>query len=216
MGPHRPSRLILALLSTLLLATAWMATPAQAGSKRDIEDLKELIQKAGTEIVYRDCKDKTKAGGYVYSKKENVDRLTICTDTVDLKDPDAVWEVLAHEATHIMQRCNDGTLLKDEYHPRVWRKLKAMAPHYVEILNAHYRNRDQMHEVEAFGMELQSPDLVKDWFVDFCLTKKKPADPKPLATPTCPPTSAGTPPLVTPKPPVGGSAPGSSAQRWVF
>lgn len=45
-------------LSALLLAAACTAPPAQAGSLIDIDDLKDLIKKGGTEIVYKDCKDK--------------------------------------------------------------------------------------------------------------------------------------------------------------
>lgn len=150
-----------------------------ASTPVDIDDLKTLIKKGGTEIVYIDCKDKSTAGKYSYSKKKKIDRLTICKDSFDPKDTDTHWEVLAHEATHIMQRCNGGTLLVAEHHPRVWRRLKAKAPHYVELLQERYRDADQMHEAEAFVMELQSPEMVKEWFVDYCLTPKKPAAPAP-------------------------------------
>lgn len=190
------------ILSSAFLSIACTCTPALASSQRDIDDLTALIKKGGTEIVYTECKDQKTSGGYTFSKQGKIDRLTVCKDTVDLKDPDAHWEVLAHEATHIMQRCNGGTILKDEYHPRVWRRLRAKAPHYVELLEEHYRDSEQMHEAEAFGMELASPDLVKDWFVDFCLTKQKPTDPaKPSpaptagATATCPTATTVTSPV---------------------
>jgi hypothetical protein len=210
--------------AAFFLAACCAIPPAIASSQADIDDLTALIKKGGTEIVYTDCKDKSSAGKYTYSKEKKIDRLTICKDSFDTKDTDAYWEVLAHEATHIMQRCNGGTLLKDDYHPRVWRRLKAQAPHYVELLRSQYRDAHQMLEAEAFVMELQTPEMVKEWFVDYCLTPKKPAapapaapaaapapssppsDPKPETTTTCPPASAGTPPAGETK----------STQRWMF
>ena len=165
--------------AAFFLAACCAIPPAIASSQADIDDLTALIKKGGTEIVYTDCKDKSSAGHYTYSKKKKIDRLTICKDSFDAKDTDSHWEVLAHEATHIMQRCNGGTLLKDDHHPRVWRRLKAQAPHYVELLRSQYRDAHQMLEAEAFVMELQTPEMVKDWFVDYCLTPRKPAAPAP-------------------------------------
>ena len=167
-------------LSALLLAAACTATPAQAGSLIDIDDLKDLIKKGGTEIIYKDCKDKTFSGLYSYSKKKKVDRLTICKNIIDLKDADEHWEVLAHEATHIMQRCSGGTIIKEEFHPRLFRRLQAHAPNLSGFLADHYRQADMMHEVEAFAMELQPPDRVKEMFTEICLDQQqKPAGEKP-------------------------------------
>ncbi len=182
-------------LSALLLAAACTATPAQAGSLIDIDDLKELIKKGGTEIVYKDCKDKTFSGLYSYSKKKKVDRLTICKNIIDLKDADNHWEVLAHEATHIMQRCSGGTIIEEKFHPRLFRKLQAHAPILSGFLADHYRQADMMHEVEAFAMELQPPDRVKEMFTEICLDqKKKPAGEKPAeASPPAAPKEDGAP-----------------------
>jgi hypothetical protein len=179
MRVKHPAAALAGLLSSALLAIGCTSAPAMASTPVDIDDLKALIKKGGTEIVYIDCKDKSTAGKYSYSKKKKIDRLTICKDSFDPKDTDTHWEVLAHEATHIMQRCNGGTLLVAEHHPRVWRRLKAKAPHYAELLQERYRDADQIHEAEAFVMELQSPEMVKEWFVDYCLTPKKPAAPAP-------------------------------------
>jgi len=188
-------------LSALLLAAtaaASTATPAQAGSMIDIDDLKKLIKMGGTEIVYKDCKDKTFSGLYSYSKKKKVDRLTICKNIIDLKDADDHWEVLAHEATHIMQRCSGGTIIKEELHPRLFRKLQAHAPNLSGFLADHYRQADMMHEVEAFAMELQPPDRVKEMFTEICLDKKEkptgeePAEANPPAD-AKPPTDARPP-----------------------
>lgn len=179
MRVKHPAAALAGLLSSALLAIGCTMPPAMASTPVDIDDLKALIKKGGTEIVYIACKDKSTAGKYSYSKKKKIDRLTICKDSFDPKDTDTHWEVLAHEATHIMQRCNGGTLLVAEHHPRVWRRLKAKAPHYAELLQEQYRDADQIHEAEAFVMELQSPEMVKEWFVDYCLTPKKPAAPAP-------------------------------------
>jgi len=98
MRAKHPAAALAGLLSSALLAIGCAIPPAMASSQADIDDLTALIKKGGTEIVYIDCKDKSTAGKYSYSKKKKIDRLTICKDSFDPKDTDSHWEVLAHEA----------------------------------------------------------------------------------------------------------------------
>lgn len=165
--PNRPYRR-LPLLVSGMAAVLLLGSGAHASSQKDIEDLLAMIKATGTEVVFSDCKE-DELGGYTFSEKPKIDRLTVCKNTVDVTDHDALWEVLAHEATHIMQACNGGHVVKEEYHPRLLRRLKAQAPHYAAVLEEKYRGREMMLEAEAFDMELQEPDYVKDWLYTFCL-----------------------------------------------
>lgn len=158
---------LLSLLAGMMAATT-AGSPAHAGSQKDIEELSDMIKASGTSIVVKECGEKDQ-GIYEYSEKPKIDQLTICKNNVDLTDADALWEVLAHEATHIMQACNGGPIVKDEFHPRIIRRLKTQAPHYSTILEEEYRGADMLLEAEAFDMELQTPEYVKEWFANFCL-----------------------------------------------
>ena len=54
-----------------------------------------------------------------------------------MTDSDAVWEVVSHEATHVMQACNSGPVIKDSMVPRVLRELQETAPHYYATLQGY-------------------------------------------------------------------------------
>jgi hypothetical protein len=87
---------------------------------------------------------------------------------VDLGDLEAVWEVMAHESTHIMQSCTGSTAIADERMPRTYRELQTLAPHYAKLIDTRYPSSDQRLEAEAFWMELQTPDLVLALFRKNC------------------------------------------------
>ncbi|MFN7679133.1 MAG: hypothetical protein ACK5QW_11145 [Cyanobacteriota bacterium] len=163
-------------LTTVLATVASLALagePARATSAKDVEDLLLLIKKSGTEIVVVDCKEGLK-GTYAFGENPKIDRLTICKNNVKLNDPDDVWEVIAHEATHIMQACVGDHLFKDEFHPRIVRDLQAKAHHYSVIIEQQYRGAEMMRESEAYFMELQTPEDVKEIFIKACLTPRQP------------------------------------------
>jgi hypothetical protein len=149
-----------------LLAALAFATPAQAASVDDVVTLGKLVKQTGTEIVFGRCSD-GEQGHYVLDKANKVDRLTICENNVDLEDPDEVWEVMAHEATHVMQACLGENVIKDQYIARMHRELRTQAPHYSKIV-ATYPSAHQLHEAEAFWMELQTPDVVMNIFSSAC------------------------------------------------
>ena len=161
----------LATLAAAALAGLALAAPVKAGGA-DAEVLVNLLEKSGTEVSFNTNKfDKNcinNKGYYIYEHKVQ-DLLVVCVDQVNTDDGEEVWEVLAHETTHAMQACMGGTVFETTYHPRFYRELGRKAPHSAELLNKGYGHRDAASEVEAFWMELQSPEKVMNLFVEACL-----------------------------------------------
>ena len=151
------------------LAALSIATPSFASSWSDVKTLVELVKQTGTTVQIKDCsEDRPGAQGYYrYSKEQNIDLLVICSNSTDMSDSNAVWEVVVHEATHVMQYCNNGTVVKDTYVPRMYRELQEVAPHYYAILQQ-YRGDHKRLELEAFWMELRAPATPIQWIKDFC------------------------------------------------
>jgi hypothetical protein len=146
--------------------------PAIAGSHRDVQELAEMIKSTGTTVSFNDNRyDKNCLGlmGYYHFEKDKSDILVICSDQVNLKDSDEVWETLAHEATHTMQACNGGPIFKSTYHPRIFRALGSKAPHYAKMIDNSYAGDKAIIEAEAFWMELQTPEVVKKLFYTYCI-----------------------------------------------
>ncbi len=155
------------LLTPLILQGIF--TPLHSDTRKDIEDLKQLIKSTGTKVIESSNCKKDELGHYTF--RDKTDKLVICTNNIDKNDNSAYWEVLAHESAHIMQACNNNNLYKDQYHPRMFRKLKTEAPHYSEILKK-YRGQDKIRELEAFDMELKTPEMVKEDFEFYCISDR--------------------------------------------
>ena len=100
-----------------LIASA-VALPSLAASQADINRLTYLIEETGTTVDYIEC-DEGINGYYYFNKEQNIDKLAICTTGTDIKDLNDHWETLAHEATHVMQACQGGTIITDTRHPRI-------------------------------------------------------------------------------------------------
>ena len=170
-----PPRALTALLCSGLLLAALPGLPAQAASLEDIRQLENLINASGTEtIVSGDCPPNH--AGYYENDGRSIDRLVICKRNVDMGDVDAVWEVMAHEATHIMQSCTGTTAIADELMPRTFRELQTLAPHYAKLISTQYRSAEQRLEAEAFWMELQTPPVVMELFQRNCAAFLKGAE----------------------------------------
>lgn len=162
-----PPPALAALLAGGLLLAALPGLPAGATSLEDIRELENLINASGTEtIVSNDCPPNH--AGYYENDGKSIDRLVICKRNVDLGDVEAVWEVMAHEATHIMQSCTGTTAIADEQMPRTYRELQTLAPHYAKLIASQYSSGEQRLEAEAFWMELQTPPLVMELFKRNC------------------------------------------------
>lgn len=151
---------------TALIASA-VALPSLAASQSDINRLTYLIEETGTTVDYIEC-DEGINGYYYFNKEQNIDKLAICTTGTDIKDLNNHWETLAHEATHVMQACQGGSIIKDTRHPRIIRELKSDAPHYWSIIDSSYGSDDRLVEIEAFWMELQRPGDVLFAFEKSC------------------------------------------------
>jgi len=162
-----PSPALVALLSGGLLLGSLQGLPARAASLEDIRQLENLINASGTQTIVSGTCPPNHAGYYENDGK-SIDRLVICRRNVDMGDVDAVWEVMAHEATHIMQSCTGTTAISDAQMPRTYRELQTLAPHYAKLISSQYRSSEQRLEAEAFWMELQTPALVMELFRRNC------------------------------------------------
>ena len=160
-------RLVLGLISAVLLGAPGFAG---ASSLEDIRQLEDLINTAGVTTAVSDRCPPSHAG---YYETENGGRhwLVLCRNVVNLADVEAVWEVMAHESTHIMQACTGSTAIADEYMPRTFRELRTMAPHYAKLIDRDYPSVDQRLEAEAFWMELQPPQTVISLFRSLCAAR---------------------------------------------
>ena len=151
-------------LTTALCAS--LPVSAMAGTWKDINQLSVLVQATGTEIVHSECEESA-YGYYQYDSENRIDRMTLCTNRLDMDDRNAVWETLAHESTHVAQACLDDTVFKAEYTPRIFRAIRTEAPHYDRILE-NYASGDRLVEAEAFYMELRPPIEVKKMIIEAC------------------------------------------------
>ena len=156
------------LIPSQLFGFLALQPAARADSWKDVEDLIELVKSSGTKVQKTSECDGQTLGFYQPPRKDGSgDRLVFCTNNLDMEDVSAVWEVLSHESAHVMQACQGGLIWKEQYHPRMLRNLKNVAPHYYQILQQ-YRGGDKMIELEAFDMELKTASEVKDLFYDVC------------------------------------------------
>ena len=155
-----------------LLAALSFAAPVQAGTA-DANTLIQMIKATGTQVSFnsnhfdKNCISNT--GYYAFEPKVD-DLLVVCTDQVDVNDGEALWEVVAHEATHIMQACiGDDVSFQEEDHPAMFRQLSTRAPHLMARIDNGYHSRSARSEVEAFWMELQTPAVVMEYFTNTCI-----------------------------------------------
>ena len=69
---------------------------------------------------------------YYEFEDKKTDRIVICINNIDAKDPDEYWESLVHEATHAMHACTGDYALDDKFMPGVDKELQAINPTSVE------------------------------------------------------------------------------------
>jgi hypothetical protein len=164
----------LSLLSALLALPMSTALAVSAGPVRghtlvQIHRLETLINAAGTETtVSHDCL--ANHAGFYERDGARLNRLVVCANNIDMADLRAVWEVMAHESTHVMQECVGGTVLQDSQLPRTLGELSRHAPHYAKLIAEGYLPADRRIEAEAFWMELQPAEVVIDLFERHCLS----------------------------------------------
>jgi|LakMenEpi03Aug12_release.lakeMendotaPanAssembly.Ray.scaffolds.fasta_scaffold00040_128 hypothetical protein len=183
LSPRPALRLLLSLLPALLAlpmstALAVSAGPARGHTLVQIHRLETLINAAGTETMVRhDCLPNH--AGFYERDGAGLNRLVVCANNIDMADLRAVWEVMAHEGTHVMQECSGGAVLQASQLPRTLGELRRHAPHYAKLIVEGYDQADQRIEAEAFWMELQPAEVVIDLFERHCL-QPGPLRPQPL------------------------------------
>ena len=150
----------------------------QAATWADIDALQAALKEVGTDLKEaKDC-EKNMLGFYEY-EKDKTDAVMVCLNNIPKDDPDAYWEVVAHETTHVMQACTGNYALNDDYINTAYRELKAMNPTAVDHIDG-YGSWNKRQEVEARWMQMQLPEEVIAFLAANC---KESTDPAPAARP---------------------------------
>ncbi|MFM7267278.1 MAG: hypothetical protein ACKOZT_01645 [Cyanobium sp.] len=143
----------------------WTATQAAEPARRpptwaDIDTLRSLLTANGTQVVQRDCNQPGLQGLY----HDSSGTIVICRVH---RDPMAVWNTLAHEATHRMQACAGGTITQPQHHEAMARALATYAPDEWRSLRSYPRDQ-QLSELEARYTARLAPEQVPRLFQRYC------------------------------------------------
>jgi len=160
---------------TLIASLATIALPAPApaagarpqASWQDIDALRGLLVASGSNVVQRDCDQRGLQGLYHQPSR------TIVVCRVH-SDRDAVWNTLAHEATHRMQACAGGTITRAEHHQAMASALATYDPLEWRSLKA-YPAREQLGELEARYTAHLPPAQVLQLFRRYCAASIPPS-----------------------------------------
>ena len=156
----RQATLIAALVATCLPAPTlanWVQPPI---SWQDIDTMRNLLITSGSNVVQRDCNQRGLQGLYHSASKT----IVICRVHGDRV---AVWNTLAHEATHRMQACAGGTITQAGHHSAMATALATYAPLEWRSLKA-YPAREQLGELEARYTAHLPPAQVLQLFRRYC------------------------------------------------
>jgi hypothetical protein len=156
------------LATALLLAAASPgARSAGAATKADwaaIDRLRALLASHGLEVVQRDC-DRHGLQGLYHRPSATI---VVCRVH---RTPAAVWNTLAHEATHHMQACRGGPITRPAHHRAMARALGRHAPDDLRSLRL-YPAREQVIELEARYTAQLPPDQVIQLFRRYCGSRR--------------------------------------------
>ncbi|MFZ4566093.1 MAG: hypothetical protein ACOYMY_06480 [Prochlorococcaceae cyanobacterium] len=150
----------LALLTMTLAGTASAQTPP-AGSWQAIDSLRDQLEARGVRVVQDDCRRLPNTLGLYHPPS---DRIVICRAH---GDPAAVWDTLAHEATHRMQACRGGSITRPELQPAMARTLARTHPEELASLGA-YPPRQRLAELEARYTAKLEPAQVLQLLQRYC------------------------------------------------
>ena len=103
--------------------------------------LRNKLLQAGVRVVQKDCSQRGLQGLYHPSS----DTLVVCRSH---RSPDQVWDTLAHEATHRMQRCAGGPISNQKHHRAMYSALARSHPAEVRSIRV-YPRQHQLAELEA-------------------------------------------------------------------
>jgi hypothetical protein len=126
----------------------------------DIDNLRGLLKAHGTRVVQQDCNQRGLQGLY----HNGSDTIVICRVH---KDPAAVWNTLAHEATHRMQACAGGAITHPGNQQAMARALATHEPLEWRSIGL-YPREQQLSELEARYTARLPPDLVPRLFRRYC------------------------------------------------
>ena len=143
-------------------AGAQMVSPVarRPPSWADIDNLRALLMAHGTRVVQQDCNQRGLQGLY----HDGSDTIVICRVH---RDPQAVWNTLAHEATHRMQACAGGAITDPRQHGAMARALATYQPEEWRSI-AIYPREQQISELEARYTARLPPEQVPRLFRRYC------------------------------------------------
>ena len=152
----------LVLLAPVPAALAQVASPPgrRTPSWSDIDTLRALLMAHGTRVVQQDCNQRGLQGLY----HDGSDTIVICRVH---RDPQAVWNTLAHEATHRMQACAGGSITDPRHHGAMARALATYEPEEWRSI-AIYPREQQLSELEARYTARLAPEQVPRLFRRYC------------------------------------------------
>jgi hypothetical protein len=164
---RRPTSWVVALAGLLLTAPvpAGLAQAVTTPGRRptswaDIDYLRSLLTAHGTKVLQQDCNQRGLLGLY----HNRSDTIVICRVH---RDPQAVWNTLAHEATHRMQACAGGNITDPRQHSAMARALSTYEPQEWRSI-ALYPREQQLSELEARYTARLAPDQVPGLFRRYC------------------------------------------------
>jgi hypothetical protein len=142
------------------LAQAVTAAGRRPPSWADIDNLRTLLMAHGTRVLQQDCNQRGLQGLY----HDGSDTIVICRVH---RDPQAVWNTLAHEATHRMQACAGGNITDPRHHAAMARALATYEPEEWRSI-AIYPREQQLSELEARYTARLAPEQVPRLFRRYC------------------------------------------------
>lgn len=162
-----PALLIMLALLLALRAPSAQAQPlaGSAGSSSaatwaDIDALRTLLEASGSPVLQKDCGRRGLQGLY----HQPSGTIVVCRVH---RDPQGVWNTLAHEATHRMQACAGGPISRPGLRQAMARTLAAWAPQEWRSLQAYPRGQ-QLAELEARYTARLPPVQVLQLFRRYC------------------------------------------------
>jgi len=142
------------------LAQVVRAPSSRPPSWADIDNLRSLLTAHGTKVLQQDCNQRGLQGLY----HNGSDTIVICRVH---RDPQAVWNTLAHEATHRMQACAGGSITDPRHHQAMARALASYEPQEWRSI-AIYPREQQLSELEARYTARLPPEQVPRLFRRYC------------------------------------------------
>lgn len=127
---------------------------------QSIDRLRTLLGQSGVQVVQRHCNQRGLQGLY----HQPSDTIVICQSH---RDPAAVWNTLAHEATHRMQACRGGAITDTRYHRSMASAIASQDPNDLHSLRL-YPAREQLSELEARYTARLAPEQVIQLFQRYC------------------------------------------------